>query len=294
MYFPYLRGKQFEFIAIRELHEKGVLFNNTIPIFEPVNENFTYFDEFIKKDIIFGIIVNPKVGDLVNNYEMIKKFIMQQNTSNFYVCILTTNNNQEEVFTLKEVYKNYNKIYVHKQYNYFFQDKLNTFDDGYCNLVITSIGNKYNVLNNKVIFEDSFVKAEKNSEYLEKDYFSNYCSNYKQIGFIGISDFLTVGDTFSKSGGQPFAVAIHLTTVENGEIFVRHFISDSIDYRGDTNTKFFQALDKLVQYVIQKGIPKTEGVLEFIAWNEKKHFPNLGSIKKASIKNHIELLSKLV
>lgn len=100
MYFPYLRGKQFEFIAIRELHEKGVLFNNTIPIFEPVNENFTYFDEFIKKDIIFGIIVNPKVGDLVNNYEMIEKFIMQQNTSNFYVCILTTNNNQEEVFNL--------------------------------------------------------------------------------------------------------------------------------------------------------------------------------------------------
>ena len=49
-----------------------------------------------------------------------------------------------------------------------------------------------------------------------------------------------------------------------------------------------------MQYVIQKGIPKTEGVLEFIAWNEKKHFPNLGSIKKASIKNHIELLSKLV
>ena len=294
MYFPYLRGKKYEFIAIKELHEKGVLLNNTISIFEPVNENFMYFDEFIKKGIVFGIIANPKVGDLVNNYEMIKNFIMQQNTSNFYVCILTTNNNQEEVLFLKEVYKNYKKIYAHKQYNHFFQDKLNTFDDGYYNLVLTSIGNKYNALNNKVIFEDSFIKAERNSEYLEKDYFNNYYSNYKQMGFVGISDFLTIGDTFSKSGGQPFAVAIHLTTVENGEIFVRHFISNSIDYRGDTNTKFFQALDKLVQYVDQKKILKTEGVLEFIIWSETKHFPNLGPIKKASIKNHIELLSKLV
>ena len=67
MYFPYLRGKQYEFIAIRDLYEKGVL-SKVIPLYEPVNENFKYFDEFIKKGIVFGIIVNPKVGDLINNY----------------------------------------------------------------------------------------------------------------------------------------------------------------------------------------------------------------------------------
>lgn len=294
MYFPYLRGKQFEFIAIRELHEKGVLFNNIIPIFEPVNGNFPYFDEFIKKDIVFGIIVNPKVGDLVNNYEMIEKFIMQQNTSNFYVCILTTNNNQEEVFILKEVYKNYNKIYVHKQYNYFFEDKLNTFDDGYYNLVITSIGNKYNVLNNKIIFEDSFIKAERNSDYPDIDYFNNYFLNYKKMGFVGISDFLTIGDVFSKTGGQPLAVAIHLSVIQNGAIYIKHFVSDSIDYRGDINTKFFEAIEKLVRYVTQEKIKDTDGIIEFKNWNSNRHFPNLGPVKKASMKNHIELISKAI
>ena len=67
MYFPYLRGKQYEFIAVRELYEKELLVK-TIPIYEPVSGNFRYFDEFIKKGIVFGIIANPKVGNLVNNY----------------------------------------------------------------------------------------------------------------------------------------------------------------------------------------------------------------------------------
>lgn len=293
MYFPYLRGKQYEFIAIRDLYEKGVL-SKVIPLYEPVNGNFKYFDEFIKKGIVFGIIVNPKVGDLINNYTLIENFITQQNTNNFYVCILTGNNNQKEVFDLREKYKSYNKIYIHKQYNYFFQDKLGIFGDGCYNLVLTAIGNKYEMLNNKVIFEDSFIKAQKNSDYPEHDYFNNYLLNYKQMGFVGISDFLTIGDTFSKTGGQPFAVAIHLSIVENRVIFVKHFVSDSKDYRGDTNTKFFEALDKLIKYIAQNKVFKTEGILEFVNWSKERRFPNLGPVKKASMKNHIELLDKFV
>ena len=36
MYFPYLRGRQYELIALRELLENNKLSNNVIPIIEPV------------------------------------------------------------------------------------------------------------------------------------------------------------------------------------------------------------------------------------------------------------------
>ena len=36
MYFPYLRGRQFELIALRELVEKDVLSSKIIPVIEPV------------------------------------------------------------------------------------------------------------------------------------------------------------------------------------------------------------------------------------------------------------------
>lgn len=36
MYFPYLRGRQYELIALRELLANNKLGNNVIPIIEPV------------------------------------------------------------------------------------------------------------------------------------------------------------------------------------------------------------------------------------------------------------------
>jgi len=41
MYFPYLRGRQYELIAIRELAEKGKLSKRIIPIIEPVKLSTT-------------------------------------------------------------------------------------------------------------------------------------------------------------------------------------------------------------------------------------------------------------
>lgn len=41
MYFPYLRGRQYELIAIRELIEKGKLSSFVVPIIEPVKLSST-------------------------------------------------------------------------------------------------------------------------------------------------------------------------------------------------------------------------------------------------------------
>lgn len=292
MYFPYLRGKQFEFIAIKELYQKGLL-SNVIPIFEPVKENnLHYFDKFKDIKIIFGIIANPKVGNLVNNYHIIEN-IIQNNKDNIYVCILVTSNNESEVEDLKKLYSDYKKIYIHKQYNNSLNNRLSIFNDGEFNFISSSIGNRYSILKNKVLLEDSFIKAERNSDYPLEDYFNNYFFTYKSIGYLGISDYLTIGDSYSESGGQPYTVTIHLSFLKENGIYIKHFASDSGGYPGDVNKKFFEALDKLVQFVEQNNI-FSEGVFEFIQWQKEHSFPALGSVKKASMKHHIELLSKLV
>lgn len=41
MYFPYLRGRQYELIAIRELVEKDRLSEKVVPIIEPVKISST-------------------------------------------------------------------------------------------------------------------------------------------------------------------------------------------------------------------------------------------------------------
>ena len=69
MYFPYLRGKQFELIALRELVD---ILNpgKVIPIIEPLKRNtksiVTAATALAKKDIRIQLIVNPQYGELVN------------------------------------------------------------------------------------------------------------------------------------------------------------------------------------------------------------------------------------
>lgn len=65
MYFPILRGRQFELLALRECVSKGILSNQIIPIIEPVKVSSTYtktLDSFIKADKPVAVIRNPQVG----------------------------------------------------------------------------------------------------------------------------------------------------------------------------------------------------------------------------------------
>jgi hypothetical protein len=65
MYFPYLRGRQFELIALRELVEKGVLSNRITPIIEPVKLSSTLvktIEAYGENSKQLAIITNPNVG----------------------------------------------------------------------------------------------------------------------------------------------------------------------------------------------------------------------------------------
>lgn len=79
MYFPYLRGKQFEFIALREL---CALFpqelNKISPIIEPEKASSTLnstLAELSNRNANFNLIINPRVGDLEGQYERIIEII---------------------------------------------------------------------------------------------------------------------------------------------------------------------------------------------------------------------------
>ena len=79
MYFPYLRGKQFELIALRELC--GLFperINNISPLIEPVKLSSTLkstLRELANHNVNFSLVINPRVGDLIGQYEKIFEII---------------------------------------------------------------------------------------------------------------------------------------------------------------------------------------------------------------------------
>ena len=71
MYFPYLRGRQFELIAIRELLEKELIGSKIIPIIEPVKYTSTLAKTlavYSEKEHKCALIMNPGVGNFVSTF----------------------------------------------------------------------------------------------------------------------------------------------------------------------------------------------------------------------------------
>lgn len=233
MYFPYLRGKQFELIALRE--GSGLLAKNKTkvsPIIEPVKDSTTFkttINDLKNKNVNFTVIINPKVGDLQSSTSLILTILSKElrGYKNFQLGIILSGkeNHKNLISTLKKFDSILHGLTLIHNATY------ENIDD-----VVSDYGSaipvKYNVVHfgktNRryyrnfdsstiVELDDYFSSQQKNSDYkhFDESDFSEEHIFYKKDGFVGFSDFLTIGDNYSESGFLPYAVAIlYLTQIQ--------------------------------------------------------------------------------
>lgn len=109
MYFPYLRGKQFELIALRELCSIfPQKLNKISPIIEPVKDSSTIkstLAEFVNRNANFNIIINPRVGDLEGQYAKIIEIITSSipaEYNNYQLAVIIDTKTERNLGTLIE------------------------------------------------------------------------------------------------------------------------------------------------------------------------------------------------
>ncbi len=312
MYYPYLRGKQFELIALRELSEIMAEAPQKIsPVIEPVKNSSTLkttISELKNKDINFNIILNPLVGDLVDSTADIVEILAGEvdGYSNFQLAIII-----DSKTTVSDV----NDIVSDVSFSISGFSLIHFGINKDVNDIIDSLERTAPVKNNFIYFnktsrryyrnfpsdtriglDDYFNSLSKNSDYLSvsDSQFSEEHLFYAGDGYKGFSDFLTIGDNYSETGFLPYAVAIHLSYIEADKIRVKHFVSESNEDTSDIAGKFLEAIKKLVDWCNDSGIEETKGISEFKDLHARGHFPGLGSIKKLSAMHHIELVKNLI
>ncbi|MDF2883078.1 MAG: hypothetical protein K0R54_3635 [Clostridiaceae bacterium] len=306
MYFPFLRGKQYEFLCLIDLKEILNFKGNVMPIIEPVksgNMASKYFVKLQKNDIPFIIISNPFVGEFKSNPNNVKKDIVDNLDKNKIFTVAyqiknDTNKSDIEDFIIK--YEGFNKCFIHQKMYRDLNELLSIIkEDKSINFHVvnnTSVSSEYkksiqNRFDKVVLLEDGFKKQARNADYPSDSYFSDIMLKYKNDGFYGHGDYLTVGDKYDESGSTPYAVAIHYSHFEDTYLSIKHFISDRRDDQKDTAGKFLEALEKLVEFLNDNYYVNTKGTSEFMSLYAEKHYPGLGKIKEISMKHHIELLS---
>lgn len=299
MYFPFLRGRQYELLALKELVENDKISPCIIPIIEPIKFSSTFVNLlklFVDKNRRIAIIKNPQVGEF--DRELAECDPMDKNFVNYQTLI--DSNYIMFAYWMVEGVSIDCKISEKLIFINNDRDCLSVFKD-----VSSQIESKYTLIpddrtfkryvnTNRVLFENNFIKREKNSDYAKNidEFFTDIHLAYKSEGFIGFSDYSIVGEEFKDTGFAPLAVVIHLIYMnDEKELRIHHFVSDSNFDINDPAGKFGEALRKMVEWIDNTKTYESLGLKQLLSCYNEKKYPGLGSVKKMSIMHHLELVS---
>lgn len=304
MYFPYLRGRQFELIALRELIQNKVLSEKIIPIIEPVKLSSTLIktvDLYGKENRRLALITNPIVGNFrldlkeTKNEKLKEHFIKSctENQNILYIRILNSSSGIDKF--ISHHMNNMMTICINKDSIPIYEADFSDLNVTY-NLLPDESSFRRKIRQNRVILEEKFNKQDRNNDYIviDDEPFSEDHLYYKDDGYVGFADYSVVGKDYSDTGFAPYAVAIHIVYFDtNNSLRIKHFVSDSNDDISDPAGKFQEALGKLIEWNREKRI-RTVAMQEFEDLYAREAYPGLGTVKKLSIMHHLELIGKFL
>mgnify|MGYP000848758752 CR=1 FL=1 len=305
MYFPILRGRQFELLALRECVRKDILSNQIIPIIEPVKASSTYvktIDTFITLNKSIAVIINPQIGTFdkglskENNISIRQKVSEQLKNSNIIPSFYVTPKLGMDIDSAQQDGHPIDSLLLlcdNPDYLSIYEEVVGN-DRPLYNVIPDQGDFRRRIRPNRIMCQDHFPKQMRNVDYLAKEteFFSSDHLYYQDDGYKGFSDYSIVGKEYTETGFAPYAVAIHIVYFDDKHILrIAHFVSDSNDDIYDPARKFAEAVEKLVKWNKTMRL-NTIGIQEFENAYRNQIYPGLGVVKKYSIMHHLELMSK--
>lgn len=308
VYYPYLRGKQYELILVRE-NARQMAASGIAPIIEPVKDSLRSLDRALEAVEESGaeavVLANPEVGYHAGDASSIQALLRSEALRDAHSVAVgvsaSARSNIAEIIRLCESFPERDLYLVHAGFT----------DGRLLSEAIDGVGNiaghvffeehcgrlyrRHFPGGRRVLLRDGFERRT-NREHPEIESFSDLHITYREEGATAFGDFLIVGDQYFESGGPAYAVAIHLTYIDSNRddaMFIHHFVSDRKDTPTDPAGKFAEALQKLADEVArpETQLLITTAVEEFLALHERRHFPGLGYVKKLAMQHHIETLA---
>ncbi|MDH2068924.1 sce7725 family protein [Pantoea sp. GD03673] len=301
MYFPLLRGKQFELTALREL--SAVLQSSHFrPVIEPVRESTKQLETTIKSlnkiNIKPIIIINSEIGKLKGKTDKFIDELYGIKDISFIPCVKYIDN-IHEFDRLRNRIDGEKASYVESGVSRDLLSRLSEFSiniipEGSPKIVLQQ-------LSNIVLMNDPFKKKKRNADYPSNSYFSDLHVRYKGIhdSVIGFGDFNIAGSDYAESGGPAYVVTIHASYLDGNEfdaMSIKHFSSIDDGTPSNQTGKFQQALEKLVVHhqTYPGFFDDTLGLREFSKLHLRRHFPGLGQVKQFSMQHHIETICNYI
>ncbi len=311
MYLPFLRGKLYELKAIKEYIDEGYGKENgrhIMPIIEPVKKDrrplVSCMEAMGKAEMPFAVVLNSRTGDYEKATFDVPSFLSEEKIKDISWAPAFEVNGNANVDAIESAIQQYGL----KSVMLVFFTNVDLDDVRIRGLVNNNAVAYIAAINltqrppiisglketgkHIITIEDCFPEKAPNNAYrdIPDEFFSDTFSYYKSLfGLYGFSDFTALARNFREGGVLPQVVAIHMTYLKSDKVVnVHHFLSDSRNGSNNIREEFKEANDKIPPFYEDK--PSTLAVRQISGMG----YPGLGAIKKFSVKNHFELMSRIL
>ncbi len=305
MYYPYLRGKQNELLALREFAQT---LNGTeskiFPIIEPVRKNKSSLIKaasvLSENDIDFGIILNPELGECKSEILNFSEDIPDGSFSPTFIV----NDNIDEIQSIIDKNR-YRNVYLVIAKGALVEDeKLMPFvNSETVSGVLIDPARKGDVRSlkktGKIIVElnDCFEYRAPNIQYvdIDEELFSESFSSFEEEGYQGFADYTSLPNVYIEGGALPKVLVMNFTYRKNAsQLMVKHFCSDSNrEDRSNLPKKYKESANKAIRFF--ESISYTDIALQYLKETIKQDkYPGLGVIKRISVLHHLLLVQSIL
>ena len=314
MYYPYLRGKQFELLALREFSREFENNHTIVPIIEPVKKQVNGLNaaalSMIENGMKFAVILNPSDGDYrhtgIDNDILMSLTALTDDRDNWIPAYIYKHNGktlldhakQNNLSNLMIIFPSGADVNDEVLMEFLSKDEVAFVVSGNLSNNRSARGRLLRLGKALISLEDRFNERPRNADYANEvdEIFSEDFAYYKEDGLAGFADFTPMAKDFIEGGMLPYAIAIHLTYQKSDDqIFVHHFVSDNNFDQSNIRGKFHEAAVKIAPFFNNNGLYHTSAVDELIRRADSDDgYPGLGYIKKLSVKNHLELITHIL
>jgi hypothetical protein len=306
MYFPYLRGKQFELEALLDVNP--TVFKNTLPIVEPITlGRKNLYSRLSNQDVPLILVTNPFYprtntlstssiqslidNELANHTTLTAGFIIDQRfDTSHLVAFLTTNPTREKAIIFRcnptpAVLVIIKSLIATQHISYLVFDESKT-----TNRTQVVFNNHPKV----VLLTDGFQRQERNADYPANSAFDSVYNTWTTSSWYGIGDYVTIGDFFREGGGQAYVICLHITVPTSSGLIIHHFSSISHPKTATFPALKFTEANQSLNISAHISPLNSSGLKLYRHWHHTQHYPGLGAAKKASMMHHIEIMSSVI
>jgi hypothetical protein len=292
MYFPYVYGRRSELLAVRNVSPKYLVSGKVIPVIEPVvvkpADLIKCIEEVGQRQQRAIVIMNPSQGEFKGKAASPWATSIDAAAAKFqtiipgFLCRPGTTPSDISTFFAKYPHREVALLYL---------------NSGLPDATVGSLAAVPNVsyhivLQGKMPATQLSMLPPSKTIHIA-DHFNKQLrhKSFSTHG-IGFGDYTITGSEVQLGGGQPGAVAVHITykSAADGNIWVQHFVSNDTEIGvGTTDAKFLQAISKFVtDYHLRKSeFGANPAINAYLTNHSNSHFPGLGKNKELQIHHHI-------